>query len=234
MKSTVEEIRERFNNDVDRFSNLQTGQSATIDAPLTLELITQAAARVNPDTTHVLDIGCGAGNYALKLHEVLQDFNVDLIDLSEPMLDRATERIEDVSQGEITAMQGDIRDLPLEEERYDIVMSAATLHHLRGKEEWEQVFTKVHRALRPGGSFWISDLVIQSVDALQALMWQRYGNYLRNLKDEEYRDQVFSYIEKEDTPRSLMYQIDLMRKVGFREVDILHKNTNFAAFGGIK
>ncbi len=234
MKSTVEEIRERFNNDVDRFSNLQTGQSATIDAPLTLELITQAAARVNPDTTHVLDIGCGAGNYALKLHEVLQDFNIDLIDLSEPMLDRATERIEDVSQGEITAMQGDIRDLPLEEERYDIVMSAATLHHLRGKEEWEQVFTKVHRALRPGGSFWISDLVIQSVDALQALMWQRYGNYLRNLKDEEYRDQVFSYIEKEDTPRSLMYQIDLMRKVGFREVDILHKNTNFAAFGGIK
>ena len=33
-KSTVDEIRERFDNDVERFSNLATGQSATIDAPL--------------------------------------------------------------------------------------------------------------------------------------------------------------------------------------------------------
>lgn len=234
MKSTVEEIRERFDNDVDRFSNLKTGQSATIDAPLVLELITQAAARVNPEATHILDIGCGAGNYTLKLHQVLQDFNVDLIDLSEPMLDRATERIGEVSQGEVTAMQGDIRELPLEEERYDIIMSAATLHHLREEKEWEQVFTKIYHALKPGGSFWISDLVIQSVDALQSLMWQRYGEYLTDFRDEEYRDQVFSYIEKEDTPRSVMYQIDLMRKAGFRKVDILHKNTNFAAFGGIK
>ena len=42
-KSTVEEIKERFDNDVERFSNLQTGQSATIDAPLAMELITGAA-----------------------------------------------------------------------------------------------------------------------------------------------------------------------------------------------
>jgi tRNA (cmo5U34)-methyltransferase len=234
MKSTVEEIRARFDNDVERFSNLETGQTATIDAPLVLELITQAAVRVNPNATHILDIGCGAGNYALKLHEVLQDFNTDLIDLSKPMLNRATERIKKISHGEVTTMQGDIRALPLEEERYDIVITAATLHHLREEEEWEQVFTKVYQALKPGGSFWISDLVIQSVEAIQSLMWQRYGEYLTELEDEEYRDQVFSYIEKEDTPRSLIYQIDLMREVGFREVDILHKNTNFAAFGGIK
>ena len=44
MKSTVEEIRARFDNDVERFSNLETGQSATIDAPLALELIAEAAA----------------------------------------------------------------------------------------------------------------------------------------------------------------------------------------------
>lgn len=234
MKSTVEEIQARFDNDVDRFSNLETGQSATIDAPVVLDLITKAAAKVNPNATHILDLGCGAGNYALKLHQVLQDFNVDLIDLSKPMLDRARERIEEVSQGEIVAMQGDIRELPLEEERYDIIMSAATLHHLRDKKEWEHVFSKVYRALKPGGSFWISDLVKQSVDALQSLMWQRYGEYLTDFRDEQYRDQVFSYIEKEDTPRSVMYQIDLMRDVGFGEVEILHKNTNFAAFGGIK
>jgi len=31
-----------------------------------------------------------------------------------------------------------------------------------------------------------------------------------------------------------MYQVDLLRSVGFREVEILHKNNCFAAFGGVK
>ncbi len=33
MKSTVDEIRMGFDGDVERFSSLETGQSATIDAP---------------------------------------------------------------------------------------------------------------------------------------------------------------------------------------------------------
>jgi hypothetical protein len=45
-KSTVDQIRERFDGDVERFSNLETGQSATIDAPLSLSLIAEAVARV--------------------------------------------------------------------------------------------------------------------------------------------------------------------------------------------
>ena len=38
-KSTVEEIRRRFDNDVVRFSSLETGQQAVVDAPIMLELI---------------------------------------------------------------------------------------------------------------------------------------------------------------------------------------------------
>ena len=47
-KSSVEEIRQRFDADVERFSNLDTGQSAAIDAPLVLELIARSAAAVSP------------------------------------------------------------------------------------------------------------------------------------------------------------------------------------------
>ena len=65
-------------------------------------------------------------------------------------------------------------------------------------------------------------------------MRRRYGEYLTQLKDEAYRDQVFAYVEKEDTPRSLMFQLDLLREVGFSQVDVLHKNSCFAAFGAVK
>ena len=37
----------------------------------------------------VLDVGCGAGNYTLKLLERLPNLDVTLIDLSLPMLERA-------------------------------------------------------------------------------------------------------------------------------------------------
>ncbi|HZZ71379.1 MAG TPA: class I SAM-dependent methyltransferase [Pirellulales bacterium] len=233
-KSTVAQIRERFDRDVERFSNLATGQSATIDAPLALELIAAAAARTTPAARAVCDVGCGAGNYTLKLLGHLPNLEVTLIDLSQPMLERAVERVGRASQGQVVPIQGDIRTIELKDGSFDLILAAAVLHHLRGDEEWQAVFAKFYRALRPGGSIWISDLIEHSNRAVQALMWERYGDYLAQVKDAAYRDQVFAYIEQEDTPRPLMFQLDLLRAVGFQEVEILHKNSVFAAFGARK
>jgi tRNA (cmo5U34)-methyltransferase len=231
MKSTVEQTRARFDNDVERFSNLETGQSATIDAPLVLELISQAATATNPGATNLLDVGCGAGNYSLKLLQSLPDLNVTLIDLSRPMLERAEQRIQTATKGRVDVFQGDVRDLDLGEARFDVIVAAAVLHHLRTDAEWEAVFAKFFKALRPGGSIWIADLIEHSSAAIQQMMWRRYGEYLVGLKDEAYRDTVFAYVNQEDSPRPLMYQIDLLRRVGFRQVEILHKTSVFAAFG---
>src|SRR5947199_6603677 len=92
MKSTVEEIRQRFDADVERFSNLETGQSATVDAPLAIALVAEAAAATTPHARHILDVGCGAGNYTLKLLEHVPNLDVTFIDLSLPMLARARDR----------------------------------------------------------------------------------------------------------------------------------------------
>jgi tRNA (cmo5U34)-methyltransferase len=234
VKSTVEQIRARFDADVERFSNLSTGQSATVDAPLALELISCAAATVNPSAKHLLDIGCGAGNYSLKLLERLPGMNVMLVDLSRPMLDRAVERVRQATTGELSTAQADIRDLELGEARFDVIVAAAVFHHLRTDAEWRAVFSKCRAALKPGGSMWISDLVEHAVPEVETLMWARYGDYLVELKGTTYRDHVFAYIAQEDTPRSLLYQTDLLREVGFRGVEILHKNGCFAAFGAVK
>ena len=235
-KSSVDEIRARFDNDVERFSNLETGQSATIDAPLVLDLIASAAAATNPSATRMLDVGCGAGNYTLKLLERLPSIErVTLVDLSRPMLDRAVERIAAARRGiSLLPLQGDVRELNLGDGDADVIVAAAVLHHLRDEAQWRAVFEKFHRALRPGGSIWISDLVSHSLLPVQEMMWRRYGEYLTALKDDRYRDHVLAYIEKEDTPRSLDFQLDLLRRVGFGAVDVLHKNSCFAAFGAVK
>ena len=233
-KSTIAEIRDRFEKDVDRFSNLETGQTSTIDAPLTMELITQAALKATARIEKVLDIGWGAGNNTIKLSQHAAPFDCDLIDLSRSMLDRAAERIAAVNTGKLRKFQGDFRVIDLPENQYDIILAAAVLHHLRDDQDWQKTFNKIYRLTAPGGSVWITDLVSHETDAVQSLMWQRYGEYLCSIGGPAYRDKVFDYIDKEDSPRPVTYQLELLRQVGFDKVELLHKNSCFAAFGAIK
>jgi tRNA (cmo5U34)-methyltransferase len=233
-KASVDEIRRRFDGAVELFSNLQTGQSATVDAPLLLELVVRAAIALSPNATSVLDVGCGAGNYALKLLQLLPDLNVTLVDLSRPMLDRALQRVRAQTNGHVTAIQGDVRDVNLGIDEFDIILAGAVLHHLRTDSEWNQVFTKLNRSLKPGGTFWIVDLIEHDLPQIQEIMWQRYEEYLTGLGGEELRSIVAAEVAQQDSPRSLLFQIDLLRKTGFTSVEVLHKNSCYAAFGAIK
>ena len=233
-KSTVEEIRQRFDAEIDRYSNLETGQAATVDSPLSMSLVTEAAAATTPHAQHMLDVGCGGGNYTLKLLERMPHLNVTLVDLSQAMLDCALKRVQPKAVGPVTAIQSDIRELDLGQQRFDIILASAVLHHLRADAEWQSVFQKLYNALKPGGSIWIFDIVESPLPEVQAIHWRRYGEYLTALQDEAFREEMFARILEEDTPRSVAFQLDLLREVGFSEVEVLHKHSCYAAFGAVK
>lgn len=233
-KSTVEEIRTRFDQDVERFSSLDTAQQTVVDAQYCLEIITEAVRYVTPNAKSLLDIGCGAGNYSLKMLQKIPGLDCTMVDLSLPMLQKAKERISQETTGFVRILQADIRDVELPENEFCIAFAGAVLHHLRAESEWESVFKNIYRALKPGASFWICDLVSHDEPGIQQLFEINYAEFLTGLGGADYKDHVMAYIKREDTPRSVFYQLDLMKKVGFRQVEILHKNSCFAAFGGIK
>ncbi|MBX9652658.1 class I SAM-dependent methyltransferase [bacterium] len=233
-KSSVEEIKHRFDNDVERFSQLEIGNTAQIDSAMSLDLIARVAARTNPNAKRLLDIGCGAGNYSLKMLERIPDMEVTLVDLSQPMLDRAAERIAAVTRRAVVTIQGDIRQVDLDDEEFDIAVGGAVFHHLREDAEWHATFRRIHQSLRSGGTFWVYDLLDHEMEGAEQEMQSLYAQYLVDLKGPEYRDLVFGWIEKEDTPRPLTFQLDVMRQAGFDKVDVLHKNISFAVYGGMK
>jgi tRNA (cmo5U34)-methyltransferase len=232
-KSSTDEIRRRFDKDVERFSNLETGQSSAVDAQITLELLTESAKRLVPHAETLLDVGCGAGNYTLKMLGKMPNLKCTMIDLSEPMLKRANERVSKQTL-KTHIINGDIRTAELGENYYDIILAGAVLHHLRDDCDWERTFAKLFGLLRPGGCLMISDLVAQDMPALTGYVWELYRNYLTEIGGDEYAGKVLDYVEKEDSPRSVNYQLELMKKVGFKNTEILHKNICFAAFGGLK
>jgi tRNA (cmo5U34)-methyltransferase len=233
-KSTVEQIRARFDADVERFSNLETGVTAQVDSALCLELIAASAAATIPQAQAVLDVGCGAGNYTVKLLQHLPTLNCTLLDLSRPMLDRAQQRAAAATNGTVQTIQGDVREVELGDGQFDLILASTVLHHLRADSEWELVYGKLYRALRPGGMLYIYDMITHELPAIDADMVRRFGAYLTGLKGEAYRDHVLGYIDDEDTPRSLGYQMGVALKVGFRTVEVLHKHLNFAAYYALK
>lgn len=233
-KMTVDEIRQRYDGEVDRFSDLSVGQATTVDATTNLALLAEAAAKCAPQARRILDIGCGAGNATLSLLRWIHPLDCDLLDLSNEMLLRAQQRVSAETTGVVRIIQEDFRSADLPRNHYDVVLAATVLHHLRKDHEWEEGFATLYDLLVPGGSLWITDLIDHENGEVQGIMWKRYGDYLVETAGEEARDRCFEEIEAEDTPKPLTYQLELLRKCGFRQIDVLHKNSCFATFGAIK
>lgn len=231
-KSTPEEIEARFDADVERFSDLAGGQATIPDSALAQDLLVAVAARHNPEPASILDLGCGAGNLTLRLLAAFETppARICLVDLSAPMLARAAERVH--AEGFIGALEivkGDLRDVDLGS-GHDFIATAAALHHLRGEAEWRAAFARLHTALRPGGLLLVHDMIATGIPAAAETIRARYGEHLTALRDEAYRDHVFAYIEREDTPESLADQIVWLREAGFASVDVLHARDGFAVY----
>jgi tRNA (cmo5U34)-methyltransferase len=233
-KSTIDEIRQRFDNEVERFSNLQTGQQATIDAPLVLELVTQTARRFLKPGAALLDLGCGAGNFTLSVLQQVRGLDCHLADLSQPMLTRAEQRVRQAGAARVRTHPGDLRTLGFADESFDCILAGAVLHHLRDEADWNSTFAKLHRWLKRDGRLYVADVAYFDLPDTQEVMWNRYGDYLTSLGGGEYRAKVFAYIEKEDSPRSLPFQLDLLKSTGFSRYDVLHRNSVFACYFGVK
>jgi tRNA (cmo5U34)-methyltransferase len=233
-KSTLEEIRARFDLDVERFSHLETGQQAVPDAPLVLELVAQCAATHLRPGCRLLDLGCGAGNFSLRVLKEVHPLECHLVDLSRPMLDRARRRLEAAGAASIHTRQTDLRKLDSAADFFDCILAGAVLHHLRDDADWLDVFTRLHRWLKPGGGLYVADAIVFDTPAVCELMWKRFGQHLESLGGAAYRDKVFAYIEKEDSPRSMVFQLDLLKRVGFSKYDVLHRNGISGCYYAIK
>lgn len=138
-----------------QLERLYDDQSQTWDAKLARMGVIEGYQRIlrqvfprDRDDLHVLDAGVGTGALSLALgHVATKPVSLHGIDLSSGMLAEAQKRLDAAGQG-IALTQGDITDLPYQDGRFDVVMTAHTLEHLPVPQN---AIRELARVLRPGG-----------------------------------------------------------------------------------
>ncbi|MFB6232376.1 MAG: arsenite methyltransferase [Salinibacter sp.] len=106
---------------------------------------------------HILDLGSGAGMDAfVARRDVGPEGHVHGVDLAEEMVEKARENADNLDYDNVTFEVGDIEDLPVEDGTFDVILSNCVLNLVPDKRA---AFRQMHRALRPGGRFSVSDIV---------------------------------------------------------------------------
>jgi len=100
----------------------------------------------------VADLGCGTGNAAEQLAPLVK--KVIAVDREPAMLEAARKRLAGLTN--IDFKQGELTALPIESESLDVALVFLVLHHVL---QPAQAFTEIARAIKPGGTLLIVDML---------------------------------------------------------------------------
>jgi ubiquinone/menaquinone biosynthesis C-methylase UbiE len=123
-----------------------TLEGDTAGPVVTSALLEQAGVRRGD---HVLDVGSGYGEPGLSAAKAVGPTgHVTCLDISADMLAFAEERSRSYGLANVTFVEGDIETTELEPERFDVVLSRATLMYAADPLA---TLRRLNAALRPGG-----------------------------------------------------------------------------------
>ena len=107
----------------------------------------------------VLDLGSGAGNDCFVARALAGETGkVTGIDFTDEMLEKAGRNLRKLGYNNVSFIKGDIEDMPLPDNTYDVVLSNCVLNLVPDKKK---AFSEIYRVLKRDGHFCVSDVVIK-------------------------------------------------------------------------
>ncbi|HRX29758.1 MAG TPA: arsenite methyltransferase [Saprospiraceae bacterium] len=132
------------------------GYNQDADLGLGCGLPTQFAKIKKGDT--VIDLGSGAGNDCFVARaETGESGKVIGIDFTPAMINKARQNAENLGFNNVEFREGDIDNMPVNDNVADVIVSNCVLNLVPNKKK---VFREMHRVLKNGGHFSISDIVL--------------------------------------------------------------------------
>ncbi|MDP6279980.1 MAG: class I SAM-dependent methyltransferase, partial [Nitrospinota bacterium] len=115
------------------------------------------------DDAGVLDVGCGKGFMLHDFKELMPELTIAGIDISEYTIENAIEPVAEYLRA------GNARELPYEDDSFDLVISINTIHNLP-REECRQALREIKRVSR-AHSFIVNDAWRNEDEHQRMLAW---------------------------------------------------------------
>ena len=162
------------------------------------------------ENCHVLDLGCGTGLELQEYYPLNPSAKITGVDLSQGMLSALKKKFADK---DITLICGSYFDIHFGMSLFDSAVSVESLHHFT-KAEKVPLYAKLHRALKDGGYFVLTDYF-----SLTDEEEQMHRQNLSELKAEQgiSDDEFYHY----DTPLTVKHETEALLEAGFSSVEVL-------------
>lgn len=178
------------------------------------------AEPVAPTTApvQVLSLGAGTGLDLVGLVTRAPNAHLHCIDLSAKMLVKLQERFAD-SKAVVSTYARSYLDFDFQDDGYDYVLAAATLHHLTDEEKLA-FYPRLVTALRREGKLIIGDYYVNVAES--ALRMAEYERGIREGYD-------FSSGKYHiDIPTTKDNETRLLQRAGFHDVDTIWESSNYS------
>jgi ubiquinone/menaquinone biosynthesis C-methylase UbiE len=136
---------DHYNTGVEQGRLVHEGQPS-LELVRSLELLERFLPAPPAD---VLDVGGGPGVYASTLAR--RGYRVRIVDVLPLHVEQAAAAAAQQPEAPFTAVLGDARALPAEDESQDVVLLLGPLYHLTRREDRVQALREARRVLRAGG-----------------------------------------------------------------------------------
>jgi arsenite methyltransferase len=187
----------------------QPGYLEEADLGLGCGLPTEHAGIKTGDS--VLDLGSGAGNDCFVARAIVGDTGkVTGLDFTDEMIQKAKANKRKLGYTNVEFIKGDIENMPIPENNYDVVISNCVLNLVPDKQK---AFSEIFRVLKNKGHFCISDIVLDGTlhpKLLEAA--------------ELYAGCVSGAMQKSE-------YLDIIRSVGFKNIQIKTEMKNIIPDG---
>lgn len=194
------------------------------------ELLSNMFLYLQPDfkPLRILDLGCGTGNLTQRMLVHFPDAQIDVLDLSEDILEECKKRFSNKSN--INYLQADFKNMNLPEASYDLVMSSIAIHHVEDPFKFK-LYKDVFQSLKINGLFIFADQTRGITDEIyfkNIECWKAEALKLGST-DENWK-MWMAHQDAHDFHSPVDWHLENLKKAGFNEVDLLSKYLMWGVF----
>lgn len=178
----------------------------------------------------ILDLGAGTGLLSYYWYQHFPKSEFLLVDIAEDMLSVAKKRFSGIETVKYKVLD---YEKAFPKDKYDIVMSALSIHHLENKNK-ENLFSQIYNSLSDGCMFVNYDQFSAGTPEMNTWYDSYWERQLTNRGLSQRDIELWKERRKLDRECSVEEETAMLQKAGFKEVKCVYSNQKFSVILAVK